>query len=173
MKQFQISLDLVKIKATPSDSFIVKQNDLNTIEIDFTITMNDQPFVLTGTSVRLAIEKPSGMTVVQNCTITNATLGTAKVTLTTQSNDEVGKHKGELYVDIPPDQTYVSGEFSYEVKKSIFSDTTLASSNDWQVFNEILLGYEDRLQGLNFWTGTQTAYDAIATKDPETIYFIS
>jgi hypothetical protein len=172
MKRFQISLDLVKIKVTPTD-FIVKQNDLNTIEIDFTITMNDQPFVLTNSTVRLAIEKPSGLTVLQECTIVSATLGTATVTLDTQSNAEVGIHKAELYVDFLPDQTYVSGQFSYEVRKSIFSDATLESTNDWQEFNEILLGYEARLQGLNFWTGTQTAYDAIVTKDPETIYFIS
>lgn len=139
LKTFEVSLDLEN--QTANSAFTISQNDLKTIEIIFTVTQDKKPVDLTGTLPRIAILKPSGNTVIQDCTLdVDPTKGNFQIILDSQAYVEVGVHTCEVYI-YSGDQVAVTGTFTYNSRIGIFSDTTLTSTNDWQAINDALANY--------------------------------
>lgn len=135
-KTFEITVDMEKQTTNPS--FSVSQNDLNSIELDFTLTQDQMPVDLTGCLVRMAIKKPSGKVVFQDCTIADAAAGSVYVILSTQGYSEVGLHTAEIMVS-KDSEVAVTGSFQYTSRTAILNDTTLESNNDFQALAKLLL----------------------------------
>jgi hypothetical protein len=138
LKTFDVSLDIEN--QTSNSIFTISQNDLEVVEITFTLTQDKGIVNVTGLAPRIAIKKPSGLTVVQDCTVVDPMKGKFKVVLSTQAYSEIGVHTGEIYI-YSDTQVAVTGSFSYISKVGILNDTTLESSNDWQAINDALLNY--------------------------------
>jgi BppU N-terminal domain len=98
---------------------------------------------LTGTTVQIAVKKPSGMTVFQNCDVTDATTGSCEVVLNNQAYLEIGAHSAELVLT-SGDVVSISRSFTYTSLDAILDDATLTSENDWQTFQDILLNADKR-----------------------------
>jgi hypothetical protein len=137
IKDFHITLDLVKnVEGNPSIQ--IKGSDFNSVKFAFTILDNGEVVDLTNTEIRLAIEKPSKLTVFQDCVITNALEGLCELVLTNQGYVEVGNHQGELIIT-KNDIASTTDSFSFLSVNSILDDETLESQNDWQALHEIML----------------------------------
>src|SRR4051812_18735631 len=136
MKTFQISLDLVQTTTNPIIQ--IKESDLNAVRFVFQISDEGIILDLTDASVRLAVLKPSGMTVLQDCFITNALGGTCEVILTNQAIIETGPYTGELIIT-KNNAMSTTRTFEYISLNAIIDDQTLESANDWQAFHNILL----------------------------------
>ena len=131
------------IKIYPNPQIQVKATDLNTIKFSFIVQDNGDTVDLTGTIVRLAVKKPFGTTVIQDCVVTDAVGGLAEIILTNQAYIEVGSYSGELVITKDTDVT-VTRSFEYSSLASIFDDETLISQNDWQALHEIMLNNDLR-----------------------------
>jgi hypothetical protein len=92
---------------------------------------------LTGATVRLAVQKPSGLTVFQDCEITAPIEGLCEVVLTNQAYIEVGNHAGELVIT-KDDTVTVTRSFAFSSLNAILNDGTLESQNEWQAIQEVL-----------------------------------
>lgn len=150
LKNYAIALDL---ELTPANTtFNVSQNDLNVVELNFTILTNGVALDLTGCTVRLALKKPSGLIVYQDCTITTANQGKASVLLTSQGYTEVGQHTAELNItDTANNAVSVTSQFTYQSRASLLSNNVVASNNTWQSINTALLGYDLKTDTID-WT---------------------
>ena len=93
---------------------------------------------LTGATVRMAVRKPSGLTTIQDCTITDAVGGKCEITLNNQSYIERGTYLGELVIE-KVDLMVTSQQFEYQSLDSILADDTIESINDWTILEEILI----------------------------------
>lgn len=121
----------------------MKESDLNSVKFLFRIQDDGEIIDLTGVSVRLAVQKPSGLTVFQDCTIVDAPSGTCEVVLSNQAYLEIGNHSGELILTAA-DQTTVTRSFSFTSLNAILDDKTLESANDWQALHEMMLNHDLR-----------------------------
>jgi hypothetical protein len=65
----------------------------------------------------------------------------------------------------------ITNSFDFTSLSAIQDNDTIKSVNDWQILQEILLN--NTVNGYSFWGGSQTEYDAISTKSPTTLYFIT
>ena len=144
LKTYEILLDVEKELYTPSNLlFNVSTNDFETVELSFKISQDDTRMDLTGTTVELAIKKPSGFTVYQSCEITNAIQGEAKVKLTNQAYNELGIHIAEVYVRTI-DQLAVTCPFWYFSRSAVMTEQTIESVNEWSDLLNILFSYDLR-----------------------------
>lgn len=116
----------------------MKETDLNTVRFTFSVLDDGLPCDLTDTTVQLTVKKPSTMTIVQDCTITDAVNGMCEVILPNQAYIEVGNHSGELVIT-KGDLVSVTRSFEYASLSAILDDDTIESTNDWQVLHEIML----------------------------------
>lgn len=116
----------------------MKESDLNSVKFSFRVLDDGVAVDLTGSEVRLAVKKPSGMTVFQDCTITDAAQGSCEVVLTNQAYIEIGNHLGELIV-AKDDIVTITNSFEFASLNAILDDETLESVNDWQTLHEIML----------------------------------
>jgi hypothetical protein len=156
LKTYNISLDL-ETKTSPK-SFTVNQNDLNTLEVNITITSNKKPLDITGMTPRIVIKKPSYLTVIQDCEIVSAVTGSIKVVLNTQAYSEAGSHTGEVYL-YEGDNVLVTETFSYTSNKAILNDNAFKSSNDWQSINDAFIKIDDginRIENADVYSKTET-----------------
>jgi hypothetical protein len=92
---------------------------------------------LTGSTVRLTVQKPSGLTVFQDCEVTEPLVGVCQVLLSNQAYLEIGNYVGELVIT-NLDITAVTRSFVYTSLDAILDDETLESSNEWQAMHDIL-----------------------------------
>jgi hypothetical protein len=136
LKQFQINLDLTK--KTEIQPIQIKQSDFNTVIFEFVLTDDGRIIDLTGSSVQLAVLKPSGLTVYQDCVITDALDGACEAILNNQAYLETGTHSGELVIT-KDSLISVTRPFEYLSLSTIMNDNTLESSNDWETLHTILL----------------------------------
>jgi hypothetical protein len=142
LKTYEIILDVEKELYTPSSLlFSVSRNDLESIELQFTINQDNNPFDLTGTTVELAIKKPSGLTVYQDCEITGATEGKASARLTIQGYVEYGVHTAEVYIR-NANQLAVTSPFFYNARTAIMEAEEIDSINDWSALMKALFSYD-------------------------------
>jgi hypothetical protein len=144
LKSYDVKLDLENNLYSPMATlFEVSNEDLETVAIAFSITQDNKPFDLTGTTVELAIKKPSGLTVYQDCTITAAAAGTATTLLSTQAYVEYGIYTAEVYIRTA-DQIAVTCPFWYAAREGILTDDTQESINDWTALQEALMAYDKK-----------------------------
>ena len=142
LKTYEINLDIEKELYSPSNLlFSVSNNDFETIELTFLISQDEVSLNLLGTTVDLAIKKPSGLTVYQNCEIVDAFEGTAKVMISNQAYNEYGIHTAEIYVRTI-DQLAVTCPFWFMSRAAIMDDETILSENDWSAFQVALFNYD-------------------------------
>lgn len=142
LKTYEINLDIEREIYTPSNIlFNVSRNDLETIELQFKISQDENPMNLTGSTVELAVKKPSGLTVYQLCEVTNAEMGEAKTTLSVQAYVEYGIHKAEIYVRNIT-QMAVTTPFYYQSHEAIMETEEVESINDWSALQEALFAYD-------------------------------
>ena len=121
----------------------VKESDLNSIRFGFTVLDDNVAIDLTGAVVRLVVRKPSGLTIIQDCTITDAINGKCELVLSSQGYVEIGNYTGELVIT-KDDLVSVTREFTFSSLDAILDDDTLESQNDWQSFQELLLNTDLR-----------------------------
>lgn len=121
----------------------IKESDLNSVRFDFRVLDDGTKVDLTGTTVSLAVQKPSGLTVVQDCTIIDATNGICELILTNQAYLEIGNHTAELILT-KADVTSVTRTFEFSTLNAILDDETLQSANDWQALHQIMLNADLR-----------------------------
>ena len=167
LKTYDVFLDLENELYNPSNIlFSISRNDFETIELKLMISQDDVRFNLTGLSVEIAIKKPSGLTVYQDCIITNAVEGEASVKLTTQSYLEYGIHTAEVYIR-NADQLAVTSPFWYNSRSAIMENETIESNNEWNTLQEVFFSYDKKpILSDGFPTATpdyigQTAYDTL------------
>ena len=142
LKTYEINLDIEKELYSPSNLlFSVSNNDFETIELTFIISQDEISLNLLGTTVDLAIKKPSGLTVYQNCEIIDAFEGTAKVMISNQAYNEYGIHTAEIYVRTI-NQLAVTCPFWFMSRAAIMDDETILSENDWSALQVALFAYD-------------------------------
>jgi hypothetical protein len=127
LKTYEVNLDLES--QTANTAFTISQNDLKTIEIIFTLTQDKSPVDLTGTIPRIAILKPSGKTVIQDCELSDPTRGKFHVILNTQAYIEVGTHTAEIYV-YNDTQVAVTGTFTYNSRGNMPGESSHPARQD-------------------------------------------
>ena len=88
--------------------------------------------------MRLSVLKPSGLTVFQDCVITDALDGSCEALLNNQAYLETGMHSGELVITKGETQS-TTRQFEYFSLNTIMNDQTLESSNDWESLHTLLL----------------------------------
>jgi hypothetical protein len=143
LKTYEILLDLEKELYSHTDIlFRVSRNDLDSVELEFNILQDEEALDLTGTTVELAIKKPSGLTVYQECEIINALEGKASCILTSQSYIESGIHQAEVNIRTATQLAVVNSTFYYTSEDAILSDETEESINDWSALLEALFAYD-------------------------------
>ncbi len=98
---------------------------------------------LTDATVRLTVQKPSGLTVFQDCEVTEPLVGTCQVLLSNQAYLEIGSYIGELVIT-KADITAVTRSFVYTSLDAILDDETLESSNEWQAIHDILINVDKK-----------------------------
>jgi hypothetical protein len=128
-------------KANPTIQ--VKETDLNSVRFVFSVQDDGMIVDLTGTNARLAIQKPSGLTVFQDCEIIDPITGVCEVILSSQAYVEIGNYSAELVLT-SGDVTSVTRAFTYTSLNAIMDDETLQSANDWQTLHEIMLNADLR-----------------------------
>jgi hypothetical protein len=167
LKTFNVKLDIKRELENPS--FTVSQNDLNTVQLVFNVVQDGSPFDLTGLIPRLSIKKPSGLTVFQDSEVTDVVNGVCQVTLSSQAYAEIGLYTGELnlYKDgtETPSQVAVTGRFTYNAEKSILSDNTVESTNDWQSINTLIGEINGLIAELNANIVSLTEEDILANEE--------
>lgn len=157
LKTFNISLNLENTTTYPR--FTINQNDLNTVEVNMTLTINKKPVDLTGITPRIVIKKPSRLTVIQDCTVVNALKGNFKVILDTQAYSESGKHLAEVCLYEGQNKVSVTETFTYMSNEAILNDSTVTSSNEWQSINDAFF----KLENIDI-PGLQTDLDTVNTQ---------
>ncbi|HSW75676.1 MAG TPA: BppU family phage baseplate upper protein [Candidatus Saccharimonadales bacterium] len=168
-KSFEITLDTEKELYQGSiPLFNVSRNDFETVELLFTINQDDQRVDLTDCTVEMAVKKPSGLTVYQQCDVTNAAGGEAIATLSIQGYVEYGIHTAEVYVRTG-NQLAVTCPFYYASREAIMvaEADAIESVNDWSSLQTALFAYDKKpLITMGFPTDTpeyigQMAFDKL------------
>ncbi len=137
-KTFDVVLDIEKeLHSITMPAFTLSQSDLDSVEITFHVNQDEGAFDLTGTTVQLAIKKPSGLTVFQNCSIVDALNGEAAVILSKQAYIEYGFYTGELMIS-DLDQMIVTTPFYYGVRTAIMAAQAEESINDWSALERFI-----------------------------------
>jgi hypothetical protein len=142
IKEYQITLDLIRNQQL-NPTIQIKESDLNSVNFAFTLMDDGAVIDLTGSTVRLAVKKPSGLTVIQDCELTDPVAGACGLTLDNQAYIEIGNHTAELIIS-NGDIVSVSRSFVYTSLDAIMDDATLESQNEWQSFQEILNNADKR-----------------------------
>ena len=142
VKTFDILLDIEKELYNPSSLlFTVSRDDFNTIQLNFAISQDGKVVDLTNKIVELAIKKPSGLTVYQDCEITNALQGLAQTYLSQQAYIEYGVYMAEVYVR-EGTEISVTSPFWYQAKSSIFNAYGVGSIDDLSALQKALFAYD-------------------------------
>ena len=126
------------MKELPNQKIQIKQSDLNTVQFTFYVTDNDITVNLIDAEVRLAILKPDGLMVFQDCNIVDPYSGVCEAILSTQAYIETGIYSAELVIT-QNEMVSNTRPFQYTSLSSILNDERLESTNDWQAFHKLLL----------------------------------
>jgi hypothetical protein len=144
LKTFDVVLDVEKeLHHISMPAFTVSQSDKDSIEITFHINQDDAAFDLTDKTVQLAIKKPSGLTVYQNCSIVDAAAGETNVILSKQAFLEYGFHTGEIMLS-DLDQMIVTSPFYYAVRTAVMAAQAEESINDWSALENALFNMDKK-----------------------------
>lgn len=138
LKTFDVLLDVEKeLHHISMPAFTISQSDLDSVEITFHVNQDNATFNLTDKTVQIAIKKPSGLTVYQNCSIVDAAAGETSVILSKQAYIEYGFYTGELMIS-DLDQMIVTTPFYYGVRTAIMATQAEESINDWSALERLI-----------------------------------
>jgi hypothetical protein len=138
LKTFEVKLDIEEMLHAPTAAlFNISNSDLDSIELSFEISQDGKAFDLTGTTVEMAIKKPSGLVIYQAVEITDAPDGKAAVRLNNQAYVEFGFHIAEIYIR-NESQLVITCPFYYMSREAIMNDEAIESTNDWSALQEAL-----------------------------------
>lgn len=133
----------------------------------------------------LPIRDASGNIVFNGDTGGSITSNTLQLEISSQANNILEVETDGLYVPnqsytLPVATTSALGGVKIGSGVTITSDGALSvdeelanTPDEVQALSSQLDTLNTNLNGLKFWSGTQTAYDGIATKDPNTLYIIT
>lgn len=116
--------------------FSVNTNDLQSLKLLITVTKQNKPVDLSGTTARIAILKPDEKTVFQECEIVDAVNGKVAVTLENQAYIVPGTHSAELMIYGNDGLVAVTCRFTYKSVQGILDDDTVESSDEWQAIHK-------------------------------------
>jgi hypothetical protein len=121
---------------------LVKQYDINIREIIARITENGRPYPIDFTiKPRIKCKKDDGTIVFDDCTVLND--GTIKIDVTDQMTACAGTHECEVALfEGNSDKVLHTMEFILNVKKAVFSDDEITSSNEFLALENALLTVE-------------------------------
>jgi len=139
-KTFDIKLDVERNLYSPMQIlFYVANNDVDSVELDFEIIQDDQPYDLTGKTLQMAIKKPSGAVIYEGIEITSAPEGKANTTLHQTAYIESGLHTAEIYIQ-DAGETLVISPFYYNSWESIsIQDTVVTDPTTGDVYWQNIL----------------------------------
>ena len=144
LKTFDVLLDIEKeLHHISMPAFNISQSDLDSVEITFHVNQDDAAFDLTDKTVQIAIKKPSGLTIFQNCSIVDAAAGETNVILSKQAYIEYGFYTGELMIS-DLDQMIVTTPFYYGVRTAIMAAQAEESINDWSALENALFNMDKK-----------------------------
>lgn len=135
-KLFNVTLDTEITVVNPL--FSINTNDLNTPKIMFTVNQSNTPINLTNATVRIAIVKPDGQRIFQECTVVDAEQGVCEVPLHMQAYSVVGTYAAELMIYYDTDIVSVTSRFSYSVMKALLDDASLESNSEFQAITALV-----------------------------------
>jgi hypothetical protein len=125
LKTFDIKLDIEKDLYSPMQIlFNVSNSDVESVQLNFEILQDENPFDLTGKTIQMAIQSPSRKVVYAGIEITEPIEGKASAILSQNAYLEEGIHISEVYItDI--DQTIVTSPFHFNSWQSITAQETV------------------------------------------------
>ena len=142
-KKFDVLLDIKR--SQKNEYFEATQGDLDTNVINIALQNDFNHYNLTGTTVEISFAKSDGTTVVQDSTtgvtIEDAPNGKIKCILKTNTIACPGKVRAEVRVK-EGGKLLTSTSFEFFVKKAIFGDDTIKSSNEWPLLSQLLVAAE-------------------------------
>ncbi len=125
LKTFDIKLDVEKDLYSPMQIlFNVSNNDIESVQLNFEILQDENPFDLTGKTIQMAIQSPSRKVVYVGIEIQEPVQGKASARLSQGAYLEEGIHVSEVYItDV--DQTIVTSPFYFNSWQSITAQETV------------------------------------------------
>ncbi|PFP88708.1 hypothetical protein COK02_18480 [Bacillus cereus] len=147
-QSYEINVDTQKSINHSSMEF--SQNNLNISELIFNITEDEKVFPLNDTDKIIVYFKKPDKTVVfqdKEIEILDKSKGKIKVLLTSQTLVRAGDVNGEISIERVENGTKKRAStygFSFKVRSSIASNDSIESTNEFQVFDQLLeLGEQD------------------------------
>ena len=138
----------VWLKHTEQENMYVRElielvtNDYNGNVFDFVVHEDDSIFNLTGRTVKLLVKSKNGTTIMDDCTVTNATEGKASITLPADMFLEGGTYQAEVQIY---QGTYriTTLPFDYTVRLSLETDESVRADNRYSILQQALQDVED------------------------------
>lgn len=87
--------------------------------------------------------------------------------LATQNESDIGNINKQLKTKLKSGDDISNCTTNSKTIKSLINDLNIKTTNNSKLTNDVRTG-----RALKFWTGTQAEYDAIGTKDGNTLYLI-
>ncbi|PFF30946.1 hypothetical protein CN327_21680 [Bacillus cereus] len=147
-QSYEINVDTLKSISHSNIEF--SQNNLNISELIFNITEDEKEFPLNDTDKIIVYFKKPDKTVVfqdKEIEILDKAKGKIKVLLTSQTLVKSGEVNGEISIERVESGTKKRAStygFSFKVRSSIASNDSIESTNEFQVFDQLLeLGEQD------------------------------
>ncbi|CAH2465108.1 BppU family phage baseplate upper protein [Bacillus mycoides] len=147
-QSYEINVDTLKSISHSNIEF--SQNNLNISELIFNITEDEKAIPLNDTDkIIIYFKKPDKTVVFQDkeIEILDKATGKIKVLLTTQTLVRAGEVNGEISIERVENGTKKRAStygFSFKVRSSIASNASLESTNEFQMFDQLLeLGKQD------------------------------
>ncbi|WP_214328514.1 BppU family phage baseplate upper protein, partial [Bacillus paranthracis] len=145
-QSYEITVDTRKSISHSNIEF--SQNNLNISELIFNITEDGKNFTLNDTDkIIVYFEKPDKTVVFQDkeVELLDKEKGKIKVLLTSQTLVKAGDVKGQISIERTEDGTRKrvnTYDFSFKVRSSIASNDSIESTNEFQIFDKIMVAGE-------------------------------
>ncbi|MEK4635194.1 BppU family phage baseplate upper protein [Bacillus sp. FSL W8-0519] len=145
-QSYEITVDTRKSISHSNIEF--SQNNLNISELIFNITEDGTNFTLNDTDkIIVYFEKPDKTVVFQDkeVELLDKEKGKIKVLLTSQTLVKAGDVKGQISIERTEDGTRKrvnTYDFSFKVRSSIASNDSIESTNEFQIFDKIMVAGE-------------------------------
>ncbi|MEI5876958.1 BppU family phage baseplate upper protein [Bacillus paranthracis] len=145
-QSYEITVDTRKSISHSNIEFA--QNNLNISELIFNITEDEKAFPLNDTDkIIVYFEKPDKTVVFQDkeVELLDKAKGKIKVLLTSQTLVKAGDVKGQISIERIEDGTKKRVNtyyFSFKVRSSIASNESIESTNEFQIFDKIMVAGE-------------------------------
>jgi len=140
LKEFDILLDIKK--SVKNEYIEVVQGDYDTNVLNIQLQNGLNNYDLTNTKTEIVFAKPDGTTVIQDenngVAVVNATEGRMTCTLNTNTIAAAGKVVAEVRIMDLEGKLLTTARFDFFVRKAIFGDDTIKSTNEWPLLKKLL-----------------------------------